>query len=81
MVSNKPEFYDEKQAAAYIRMSVAYLRCGRSRGVTGNRTPTPPHYKLGSRIRYARTDLDQWLAEKRIDPAARGNAASEQSAA
>jgi hypothetical protein len=72
-----PEFFDEKQAAAYIRMSVAFLRCGRSRGVTGNRTPTPPHYKKGSRIQYARADLDAWLAERRIDPAARRKDAPE----
>jgi len=66
---NKPEFMNEAQAAEYIGMSVAFLRCGRSRGVAGNRTPTPAHYKKGSRIQYARGDLDAWLAERRVDPA------------
>jgi hypothetical protein len=70
-VVNKPEFLNETQAAEYIEMSIAFLRCGRSRGITGNRTPTPPYYKKGTRVQYARRDLDVWLAERRIDPGAR----------
>lgn len=67
---NKPELLNEKQAADYIGMSVAFLRCGRSRGVTGNRTPTPAHLKTGRRVQYARSDLDAWLAARRVDPGA-----------
>lgn len=73
---NKPELLNEKQAAEYIGMSVAFLRCGRSRGVTGNRTPTPPHLKTGRRVQYTRADLDAWLAERRVDPGARTRAAA-----
>lgn len=77
---NKPELLDEAPSAEYIGMSVAFLRAGRSRGIVGNRTPAPPHLKIGRSIRYDRRDLDQWLSERRVDPAARKRAA-EQSAA
>ena len=81
MVINKPELLTETEAASYIGMSVAYLRCGRSRGVTGNRTPTPVHVKAGRRVKYFRADLDAWLAERRVDPGARKRAAGPRGAA
>jgi hypothetical protein len=68
---NKPEFVDEKQAAEYVGMSVAFLRRGRIQGTLGNRTPSPPFYKKGTRVQYSRADLDLWLATRRVDPAAR----------
>lgn len=68
---NKPELLDEGPAADYIDMSAAFLRAGRCKGVVGNRTPPPPHLKIGRAIKYDRRDLDQWLAERRVDPAAR----------
>jgi hypothetical protein len=68
---NKPEFFAEKQAAEYIGMSVAFLRCGRLQGNIGNRTPSPPFYRKGTRVQYSRADLDAWLAARRVDPAAR----------
>lgn len=77
----KPELLNEWQAAEYIGMSVAFLRSGRCRGVIGNRTPTPPHFKTGRRVQYARTDLDEWLAARRVDPAARRRATASASAA
>jgi hypothetical protein len=67
-VNNKPELLDESPAADYIGMSVAFLRSGRCKGVVGNRTPPPPHMKLGRAVKYARTDLDAWLAARRVDP-------------
>lgn len=66
---NKPEFFDEKQAAEYIGMSVAFLRRGRMQGNVGNRTPSPPFYRKGTRVQYSRADLDTWLAARRVDPA------------
>ena len=67
----KPTLIDEVQAALYIAMSVAYLQAGRSRGVIGNRTPTPPFFKLGRLVKYDVADLDAWLGARRVDPAAR----------
>jgi hypothetical protein len=68
---NKPELMAEQAAADYIGMSVAFLRFGRCHGVLGNRTPAPPYLKLGRAVRYARADLDTWLAARRVDRAAR----------
>lgn len=66
-----PELFDERETASYIRMSVAYLRADRQRGHVGGRTPGPPFLKLGRAVRYLREDLDRWLAERRVDHAAR----------
>lgn len=70
-MKEKPELLDEKPAAEYIGMSVAFLRSGRCHGIVGNRTPAPPHMKLGRAVKYARADLDAWLAARRVDPVAR----------
>jgi hypothetical protein len=67
----KPTLINEDEAAAYIGMSVAYLQAGRSKGVIGKRTPTPPFYKIGRLVKYSPPDLDQYLSERRVDPAAR----------
>jgi hypothetical protein len=67
----KPALINEDEAAAYIGMSAAYLQAGRSRGVIGKRTPTPPFYKIGRLVKYSTPDLDQYLIERRVDPAAR----------
>lgn len=64
-MSDKPELLDERESARYISMSPAFLRCGRSTGTVGNRTPSPPFLKLGRAIRYDRRDLDEWLAARR----------------
>ncbi|MGD9597626.1 MAG: helix-turn-helix transcriptional regulator [Steroidobacteraceae bacterium] len=63
---DKPELLDEHDAAAYVGMSTAFLRCGRMHGKLGNRTPSPPFLKLGRAVRYDRRDLDAWLAERRF---------------
>jgi predicted DNA-binding transcriptional regulator AlpA len=61
----------EVEAAAYICMSVAFLRMSRCRGVLSNHTPPPPYLKLGKTVRYNRADLDRWLEDRRVDPSAR----------
>jgi len=60
----------EKQAAAYIGMSVPYLRCDRMNGHRDGRTPGPPFLKIGRTVRYLRQDLDSWLLAHRINLAA-----------
>jgi hypothetical protein len=71
MMTGKPELLNEGQSAAYIGMSVAFLRRGRCNGIVGNSTKPPPHLKIGRSIKYDRLDLDRWLAECRVDPGAR----------
>jgi hypothetical protein len=69
------DLVDEVAAAKYIAMSVAFLRAARCHGRLGHRTPPPPHLQLGRAIRYAISDLDAWLAARRVDPAATRSAA------
>jgi predicted DNA-binding transcriptional regulator AlpA len=55
----------EAEAAKYIGMSTHFLRLGRQDGRVGNRTPPPPHVKIGRAVRYLLDDLDKWLEERR----------------
>ena len=58
----------EKEAATYIGFSRSYLRQSRSHGKRKGRTDAPPYIRVGGRtIRYLRTDLDEWLQERRVD--------------
>lgn len=56
----------EKEAAAYIGMSVPYLRCDRVNGHREGRTPGPPFVKIGRTVRYLKVDLDAWLDSHRV---------------
>ncbi|MCP3679893.1 MAG: helix-turn-helix domain-containing protein [Gammaproteobacteria bacterium] len=53
----------EKEAAAYIGMSVAFLQKDRMNGKLSGRTPGPRWIKVGRRVLYLKADLDQWLQE------------------
>jgi hypothetical protein len=64
-------FLNEVRAAAYITMSVQWLRAARLRGSVAGRTPGPPFYKIGAAVRYAQDELDTWLSQRRVDHAAR----------
>ena len=58
------ELLTERQAASYINMSVSWLRNGRSQ-----QRPNQPRYlKISNRVRYRRSDLDNWLAEHVVEP-------------
>jgi hypothetical protein len=61
---------DEFAAAAYIEMSVSFLRAARLRGKLGNGMPPPPYLNIGRAVRYDTADLDAWLATCRVDPGA-----------
>lgn len=56
--------FTEKEAAAYIGMSVPFLR--QSRMETYDGTPGPAFIKAGRAVRYTRADLDAWLAMNRV---------------
>jgi predicted DNA-binding transcriptional regulator AlpA len=55
------QLLDEHQAAAWLGVSVVFLRRGRSKGTTGRRTPTPRFIKLGGRVFYRQSDLRAWV--------------------
>lgn len=58
---------NEKEAARYIGMSTGFLALARCQGNYGNRTPGPPFYKIGRRVRYHIDDLDNWLERHRCE--------------
>jgi|GEM_PF-3252661 len=56
-----PNALRDPEAAAYIGMSESWLRQSRMRG----NPDSPPWIRIGRSVRYLRSDLDIWLAEKR----------------
>jgi len=56
---------DEKQAAAYVNLSVKTLQARRA-------AHKPPAFlKIGRSVRYRLVDLDAFLSAHRVDPEAR----------
>ena len=53
------------EAAKYLAVSESFLRKDCSEGPRRNRTPGPDPIKVGDMIRYAREDLDEWIAKHR----------------
>jgi len=62
-----PKAVKEHDAAAYIGMSVAYLRQSRMQGNRHNHTSAPPFVKAGKAVIYRVADLDAWLEENLIE--------------
>lgn len=58
---HKNQILKEKEAAAYIGMSVSYLQHARCYGASGNRTSGPSYLKMGRSVRYRLKDLDSWI--------------------
>jgi len=58
--------YNEHETAAYIGMSVSFLRLSRMDGDRANRTPGPNFIKIGKAVRYLKEDLDAWLEAHRV---------------
>lgn len=54
---------NEKDAAAYLEMSVKWLQKGRCEGFG------PRFIKMGRAIRYDRSELDRYMASRTINPA------------
>ncbi len=65
----KRRLLTDPEAAAYLGMSISFLRQGRMEGRRANRSPGPPFIKLGKAIRYDLQDLDAWLAANRCEVA------------
>jgi hypothetical protein len=53
----------ERDAAAYIGLTVAYLRKARYLGDRG-----PAYLRIDRTIRYRIADLDAWLEQHRVEP-------------
>ena len=55
---------NDDEAATLLGVSASFLRKARCVGTLGNATPPPPYVKIGRAVRYRRSDLDQWVAER-----------------
>ncbi len=64
MTTNGANYFDTREAAAYLGMSQSWLRQRRMTGHLGGQRPAPPFVRLGRSVRYNKSDLDQWLDEQ-----------------
>jgi hypothetical protein len=55
-----PVLLSEKRAAAWLGVSISFLRKSRSTGAIGNRTPAPKFVSIGGRRLYKLADLKAW---------------------
>ena len=69
-VQEQPTMLSTRQAAAFIGMSMSFLRMARCEGHRGNRTPGPVFYRLGKIVRYSTDDLRAWLDARRCETGA-----------
>ena len=59
-VSEPQEFVDTAKAAEMTGLSRQFFECGRS-----NKNPNqPPHYKIGRRVLYRRSELVAWMRHR-----------------
>ena len=63
----EPEFLDTQQAAAWLGLSHRTLEGYR---VSGG---GPAFHRFGNRVRYRRSDLDAWAAERRANTTAQAD--------
>lgn len=61
----RPEFMDYRQAAEHLKLSKTTLQ----QYVSAGRIP---HYKIGAAVRFERTEMDAWMASKRVDKGGHG---------
>jgi hypothetical protein len=63
-----PRTLSEREASIYLGISRITLRQGRSDGRRENRMPPPPYIKVGRKILYLKSDLDEYLLMFRVSP-------------
>ncbi len=61
-----PRTLTESEAATYLGISRITLRQGRCDGRKANRMPPPPYLKVGRKILYLKSDLDDYLLMFRV---------------
>jgi predicted DNA-binding transcriptional regulator AlpA len=59
-------FFNTRQAAAYIGISQSWLRQRRMTGTLRGQRPAPPFVRLGRSVRYSKADLERWLAQQSV---------------
>ena len=58
-MSDQPRYLNAQEAADYLRISVSWVR-------KATRSGELPHAKIGCRVIYDRTDLDEYVRQKKI---------------
>jgi len=61
-----PTIFNEKVAAAYLGMSVGYLRQSRMKANQLGYEGGPPFIKIGRSVRYRLEDLEEYLQSRRV---------------
>lgn len=59
------QYVNERDAAQYLSVSVAFLRKTRHYGSLPGR-PCPPFIRIGRTVRYSLADLDSFMAKHRV---------------
>ena len=67
MGNDESGFFDTRRAAAYLGLSLRTLDGYR---VSGD---GPAFHRFGNRVRYRRSDLDEWAAKRRATKTAEAN--------
>lgn len=57
LLPSQDEYLNTKQTAAYTGLSVGFFEMGRSRGAQDQ----PPYHRVGRRIVYKRSEVDEWM--------------------
>jgi predicted DNA-binding transcriptional regulator AlpA len=65
-LASESNYFDARQASAYLGISESWLRQRRMTGNLGGQRPAPPFVRLGRSIRYNKVDLDRWLAQQSV---------------
>ena len=65
-----PKMLNVQEAVTYIGMSRSFLDKARNEGNIGNRTPGPVWHKIGPNVYYTIEDLDEWIAQYRVERSA-----------
>lgn len=61
MNRNQTEYITEREAAAYLNVSMSYLQHKRCEGFLKTKRQGPPYYKIGKSIRYKKNELEEWM--------------------
>jgi hypothetical protein len=65
-ISQSADTLTEREAARLSGLSAKWFQNRRAVGHVGNGPPGPPYYKIGTAVRYPRTDFLAWLESFRV---------------
>jgi hypothetical protein len=63
MGCQKPTWLSEREAASYSFLAYQSMKNRRMKGLG------PAYFRIGKKIAYRQSDLDQWLEQRRVQPA------------